>query len=400
MNLLIRIAYALTLGALTLLTACGGNAFSPPSSATPPGAAAGGITPSTTALTFGGVLEKRQSTSSVVLTSADSVTAQVSTSVVGVNAGDFSVSGCTKLPAKATCSLSVTFHPWSAGPRSAALIVSVNGSAGLTIKLSGAGEFATVVEPNYVAGELSVVDPETGSGAEYPFASLGLAGVNSIVDDQANAQVFLLGIDSNDQWIMVCVSRMTGAVLGTVSVPQSIQRIFDAVQGEAIAIGWDAETGRNELLKVDPQTGNASVLNQFILNSGNWSGAALDPETSTVYVSDISSLYSFSLSSGQPGQVVSLAVTDLQEITIGPSGTLIGLCSHDGSPARMVRIEPSNGTVSDLNDSALAWWYPGSLASDQATGQVYALSPDVTGGADLNVFDPTSGVLESSVLLK
>jgi hypothetical protein len=108
-------------------------------------ASAPAVTLSSTNVTFAS--QSLGSSTNQSLTVTNSGTALLSISslqIGGANASDFSAAGCTSsVPAGGTCSISVTFTPLAAGPRSAILFINDNASGSpQTVTLSGTGSSA------------------------------------------------------------------------------------------------------------------------------------------------------------------------------------------------------------------------------------------------------------------
>ena len=105
---------------------------------------AGAVTVSATSLAYGTVTAGTPVTKSVTITNSGTTAVNVTPSLTGTAAGDFTITkSCNQLSANGTCQIDVRFNPTAIGSRTATLVIPNNTATPLRVALSGTGAGST-----------------------------------------------------------------------------------------------------------------------------------------------------------------------------------------------------------------------------------------------------------------
>jgi hypothetical protein len=168
----------------------------------------------------------------------------------------------------------------------------------------------------------------------------------------------------------------SGEILSTAPLQMFMQALIVDRQDRLIGIDYSSNTRHNEIRLVNPNNGNAVLLNSFSFDSGTWVEGTVvsNPSAGKLYVeSGAQTLYTFDLASGQILSTVPLD-TSLQALAVDAYGLLIGIdyLSATGQN-ELRRVDPTTGKTRVLNTFAFdsGGWVDGTIVPNLPAGKLY-----------------------------
>lgn len=266
----------------------------------------------------------------------------------GANATDFATpSSCATVPAQATCTFSVTFTPGATGLRSGTLLIASNDPASpLTVPLSGTGSPI----PTVTLSPTSLMFYERGAPQTVTLSNLSanpltISAFNMVghYTQTNNCGTVLAGNSSCA--IQVSADSTVGVFTGSMTVVDS-----DTVDTQVVTLNSNVPYGT--------VSDFGSIAVGVPGGSRYFTGGVV-----TVFPTQISLIYSFSLSGPNPGD-------------FNGTGTVSGCGNHSGFPCQVTFVFQPTGVgvryaIATANDGSI-YLFKGTGLS---TAQTFTVSP-------------------------
>jgi PKD repeat protein len=173
--------------------------------------------------------------------------------------------------------------------------------------------------------------------------------------------------------------------------------IVFAIESQAALVGIRYNGQQNEIRSINPDTGQSTLLKQFVFDSGSWISSTLtvDIVSKRLYViSSNNSLYRFDFTSGNFLPIISVD-TKMQAVTSRSDGSLVGI-SYNGQQNEIRTINPDTGQSTLLKQFVFdsGSWAPDTFTVDIVSKRLYAISSNNS----LYRFDLTSGNLIQPII--
>jgi hypothetical protein len=135
--------------------------------------------------------------------------------------------------------------------------------------------------------ELLSIDPSTGQATVLGDIT-GLVGTSSGVAalDSANNRFYMFGVDGSSTTRLYISNTQTGALVASPQIARHLAALFvETGTGRLLGAWWNATRSVEELVVIDPSTGQATLLGDITGLAGLSSGvAALDSANQRLYV--------------------------------------------------------------------------------------------------------------------
>ena len=171
------------------------------------------------------------------------------------------------------------------------------------------------------------------------------------------------------------------------------------IESQASLVGIRHNGQQNEIRTINPDTGQSTLLKQFVFDSGSWASNTftVDIVSKRLYaISGNNSLYRFDLTSGNLIQpIISLDTDKMQAVTSRGDGNLVGI-GYNGQQNEIRTINPDTGQSTLLKQFVFdsGSWVPNTFTVDIVSKRLYAIS----GNNSLYRFDLTSGNLIQPII--
>lgn len=172
----------------------------------------------------------------VVISSAGVLPLSLTASVAGPHSTDFGVSGCSQPVAPASsCTLSVTFWPTSAGPRTASLVLSTNDPSRPTIQvaLQGLGEDPRLTVVLDGSGSGTIETAPAGISCGTSCTATFAAGTSLTLTATASPGSVFSGWDDGSSGTVVLTDSVTRVATFSRTTPDAGTSLLDAGAIEA-----------------------------------------------------------------------------------------------------------------------------------------------------------------------
>lgn len=243
--------------------------------------------------------------------------------------------------------------------------------------------------------EIRRIDPSTGTSSvisSFSFDSGWWFPSTFAVDNQSNSA---FAVSTNNT--LYRIDLITGSYAKS-TLSQPIQILGIGTDSSLISISKNNSTSKNELQRINPDTGVVSVISSFAFDSEGWypSTFAVDRQNNSAFaISGNKTLYRFDLITGD--YATSSLNQSIQILGIGTDSSLISISKNNStSKNELQKIDPKTGTVSVISSFAFdsEGWYPSTFAVDAQSHSAFAVSSSNT----LYQFDLTTGNYTTSLL--
>ncbi|MDM8523879.1 hypothetical protein QUF80_10970 [Desulfococcaceae bacterium HSG8] len=241
--------------------------------------------------------------------------------------------------------------------------------------------------------ELYKITPVTGDAsllASVVFDTGTWSGMFS-VDNESNRIYIISG-----GWTIYQFDSVTGALLSIFSANIPAGRdLQDLKCGDdvLIAVTYDTVASQNELYKITPVTGDASLLASIVFNT--WSHFSVDNESNRIYMMSDGAIYQFDSVTGALLSTFSANIpsgSDLQALKCG--GDLLVAVAYNTAANKneLYKITPGTGAASLLASIVFDTETWSGMSVDNESNRIYIRS----GGGIIYQFDSVTGALLST----
>jgi hypothetical protein len=174
------------------------------------------------------------------------------------------------------------------------------------------------------------------------------------------------------------------AVPPAVSIDTDMQTFRAGSNGLLVGIRYNFSTNQNEIRTVNPSTGETSLLNSFVFDTGGWYSDtfSVDKTANRIYaMSSSSKLYQFTLDTGAAVPPTVSIDTNLQTLRAAGNGLFVGINYNGLTNQNEIRtVNPSTGETTLLNAFAFdsGAYNPSTFSVDKTANRIYVVSSSNT----------------------